>query len=267
MSISALLKEVQDSRNDSQQSSFNGYLEDYLFELDKEHYLYDRFLEIVKVYPDLRVLVDFRFNINKDVIANQIIRYKDAFKVPKRAWSCAFLLYGKTNNDNDFAIVLQGNKKEEYYLAKGIYYSLTEQKGFLSDYRNNILAVSGEANQLTTKIVHQIIEQEKTIGAIQREIDQSMFNNNDDLLKQVQSLSDKIKENINQNIAAAKNKQALIYEAIVSWFLLKKMLYVQTMVDKELQASLDNDIKKVRHKAKENADSLEFIPLSQMWRM
>jgi len=266
MSIVEIFKDVLDRRSNSSQSLFNGYLEDYLFEMDEQHILKERFRQIAEKYNDIKVIVDFRFSVNKEVIANQIIRYKDAFKVPKRAWICPFLIYGKTEKDNDFVIVVYGENKEDYFIAKGIYYSLTEQNAILSELRNNILALSGDNDHFNLEIVDQVIEDEKSIGFLQRELDQSMFNDNQQLKEKVQQYSDAIKKDIEENLLTSTSKQTTIYHAIVSWFLLKKTLYVQTMVDKNLQRELDNDIKKVRHQAKENSDSLVFIPLSEMWR-
>lgn len=266
MSIADIFQDVLDSRSDSNQSFFHGYLEDYLFEMNDDHFLKAQFSEIVDKYNDLRVIVDYRFSVNKEVIANQIIRYKDAFKVPKRAWTCPFLVYGKTEKDNDFAIIIYGNNREDYLISKGIYYCLTEQNAILSDHRNNVLALSPSQEHLNIDIVDQVIEDEKSIGYLQRELDQNMFENNEDLKEKVQLLSDSIKTNIEENIKVLTNKQSSIYHAIVSWFLLKKMLYVQTMIDKDLLREMKNDIKKVRHQAKENSDSLVFIPLSEMWR-
>lgn len=266
MSIVEIFSGILDKRSNSNQSFFNGYLEDYLYEIEDDHVLKNRFTQIVEKYNDLKIVVDFRFSVNKDVIANQIIRYKDAFKVPKRAWVCPYLVYGKTDKEKDFVVIVNGENKQDYFTSKGIYYCLTEQNAILSDYRNNVLALSANEEHFNLEMIDQVIEDEKSIGFIQRELDQKMFENNADLKAQVQQLSDSIKEGVENNDPSSTSKQATIYHAIVSWFLLKKMLYVQTMVDKELQRELDNDIKKVRHQAKENADSLVFIPLSEMWR-
>lgn len=266
MSIVEIFSGILDNRSNSNQSFFNGYLEDYLFEMENDHLLKNRFTQIAEKYNDLKIIVDFRFSVNKEVIANQIIRYKDAFKVPKRAWVCPYLLYGKTDKDKDFVIIVNGESKQDYYVSKGIYYCLTEQSAILSEYRNNVLALSASEEHFNLEMIDQVIEDDKSIGFIQRELDQKMFESNTDLKEKVKLLSDAVKENVEQNVLSSTSKQSTIYHAIVSWFLLKKMIYVQTMVDKDLQRELDHDIKKVRHQAKENSDSLVFIPLSEMWR-
>jgi hypothetical protein len=261
------LQDVMDQRSDSTQSYFHGYLEDYLRELELDDNMKEVFSEIVSEDPSIKIIVDYRYSINREVIANQIIRYKDAFKVPKRAWVCPYLLYGKTQGENDFAVVITSSNEEDYLIAKGIYYSLTEQGAIFADYRNNLVAMSSDPNELTLERFMQLIHQEKTIGAIQRELDAMHFKNNEELLEKAQNNAKAIKDKAVEVMVESSNKQAIIYQTITSWFLLKKMVYVQTMMDKDLLFQLDNDIKKLRHQAKQNVDSLLFIPLSEMWRL
>ena len=60
----------------------------------------------------------------------------------------------------------------------------------------------------------------------------------------------------------------IIYEMIQKWFLLKKVCYVQYMVSKDLLNSVhEGNIKKQRNQAKVNADSIVFVPYSELWRM
>lgn len=267
MSITEQLQNVMDHRGDSIQSYFHGYLEDYIEELDIDNRLKETFGKIASAYPSIRVVVDYHFSINREVIANQIIRYKDAFKVPKRAWVCPFLLYGKTHDDSDFAIIITHDKEADYLIAKGIYYSLTEQGAIFADYRNNLVAMSSDEHEFTFERISQLIEQEKTIGAIQRELDGMHFKNNEELVELAQNNARTIKADAIEALVDVSNKQAIIYQTITSWFLIKKMVYVQTMMDKDLFHHLDSDIKKLRYQAKQNVDSLLFIPLSEMWRL
>ena len=267
MSIMERLADVKDQRSDSTQSLFHGYLEDYVREMEEDNHLKEVFEAIAGEDPSIKIIVDYRYSINKEVIANQIIRYKDAFKVPKRAWICPYFIYGITQAESEYAIVITNNGEADYLLAKGIYYSLTEQDADFADYRNNLVAMSSSPDELTSERIFQLIHQEKTIGAIQRELDNMHFKTNEELVEKAQSNANSIKEKAVETMVESPNKQTIIYQTIVSWFLLKKMIYVQTMMDKDLLHQLDSDIKKLRHQAKQNVDSLLFIPLSEMWRL
>ncbi len=267
MSIEAILNEILDERKGSNECDFNGYLEDHVSDMSDEDPLKALFAGLVESDPHLRIMVNYRFKINKDVIANQIIRYKDAFKVPKRALLCPYVLYGKTINDRDVVLIIYGEQKEDYLYAKGVYYSLTEQGSIFADHRNDVLTVCGSPDFLTIELVTTMLSEEKSLGALQRDLDAKVFNDNDELVAIAQDMSNVLRENALGQLPVTSNKQELIYQTIVKWYLLKKMLYVQTMVDKNLLRDLDQDIKKVRQRAKENADSLIFIPLSEMWRI
>lgn len=59
----------------------------------------------------------------------------------------------------------------------------------------------------------------------------------------------------------------MIYSLVVRWFLLKKVVYVQYMVNKDmLQNVHEGNIKKQRNQAKINADEIPFISYSELWR-
>ena len=267
MSITTMMDEILDLRRGSNDSDFNGYLEDYVFDLDDEYPLKQIFSQIAQEHQNLKIIVNYRFKINKEVIANQIIRYKDAFKVPKRALVCPYIIYGKTINDRDVALIICGAAANDYLFAKGFYYSLTDQNSIFANNRNDILALSATPELLSLELIDKMLSEEKSIGALQRDLDTRLFTNNQELVTITQRISNELKEYIVTAIPGSTNKQELIYHAILKWFLLKKMIYVQTMVDKNLLRDLDNDIKKVRQRAKENADSLIFVPLSEMWRI
>ena len=70
-----------------------------------------------------------------------------------------------------------------------------------------------------------------------------------------------------EQLREAQDKEACIYSLVVRWFLLKKVVYVQYMVNKDmLQNVHEGNIKKQRNQAKINADEIPFISYSELWR-
>ena len=64
-----------------------------------------------------------------------------------------------------------------------------------------------------------------------------------------------------------EDKYEMIREYIVKWFLLKKVLYVQYMLNKDfLQNVHEGNVRKQRNQAKINADEIAFISYSSLWR-
>ena len=70
-----------------------------------------------------------------------------------------------------------------------------------------------------------------------------------------------------EKINAAENSEDCIRALVVSWFLLKKVVYVQFMVNKDILEKVhEGNIKKQRNQAKTNADEIPFVSYSDCWR-
>ena len=64
-----------------------------------------------------------------------------------------------------------------------------------------------------------------------------------------------------------EDKYEMIREYIVKWFLLKKVLYVQYMLNKDFLTNVhEGNVRKQRNQAKINADEIAFISYSSLWR-
>ena len=85
---------------------------------------------------------------------------------------------------------------------------------------------------------------------------------NDDTHSKVDSIIeafDKLKD--------VEDKYEMIREYIVKWFLLKKVLYVQYMLNKDFLTNVhEGNVRKQRNQAKINADEIAFISYSSLWR-
>ena len=93
MPIFATLSQKLDSRKNGDDCNFNGYLEDYLnLDAELDPVLREAFTEIQKDDPDTRICVGLRSEINNNAISNQIIRYKDIFKLEGKAMTFPYIL-------------------------------------------------------------------------------------------------------------------------------------------------------------------------------
>lgn len=102
---------------------------------------------------------------------------------------------------------------------------------------------------------------------MQREADRNRFSNYEQLKKDALDEAEAVKENAETELREAEDKEAMIYSLVVRWFLLKKVVYVQYMVNKDmLQNVHEGNIKKQRNQAKINADEIPFISYSELWR-
>ena len=233
MAIYQILEEIKDVRKEGELCDFNGYLEDYLEVIDssEDQPMKDILHALFEENHDLKICVNLRADINRQVISNQIIRYKDAFKLQGHPVICPVIIYGK-QDDAERALILVQHSDRSYLYAKGLYYTLTEPYSFLADCKNELVAVTAESVDGVLATFRKLFSVKA--GALQRE---------------------------------AEDKEAMIYSLVVRWFLLKKVVYVQYMVNKDmLQNVHEGNIKKQRNQAKINADEIPFISYSELWR-
>lgn len=265
MDLKSYFDEIKDQRSENPTSSFNGYLEDYLNIIGDDHALYETFKALSERDETLKIVVDLNFTVNKKNVANQIIRYKDAFKIPASLWTCPYILYGKPNDRNSYAIILAGESELDYLLSKGMYFTMTEIDAPLHPFRNKMLTTISDPAYFNLELFDKVLNHEVSIGRLQKSLDNQLFEDNQALLDQALVLSNEITEAI-ENDVDQEDYEERIYQTIIKWFLLKKTLYVQTMIDYDLRESFEGDLKAMRTLAKSHVDAIQFIPLAIMWR-
>lgn len=264
MALMQILEAVKDIRKEGTDCDFNGYLEDYIETLEETTVLKECLQAILEKNADMKVCVNYRFAINKEVISNQIIRYKDSFKLQGKPVVCPLILYGN-DKDNDRGLILMENASEAYLFAKGIYYCLTEPMSPFVDAKNEIVAMVATDAESVVKIFDRLFSYKA--GALQRELDRKAYPDYEQLKMDAITVANELKETAAEKIQQASDAEGCIRELVVSWFLLKKVVYVQYMVSKDLLERVhEGNIKKQRNQAKTNADEVPFISYSDCWR-
>lgn len=261
------LTQILDQRKGNPNCEFNGFLEDYVASLEEDHPQIQLFRKILEKDCDFRILVHYRFNINHELISNQIIRYKDIQKIPAYQFDLPYLVYGQNEDKELCGLILLEGKEDAYILAKGYYLALTEQGSILEAVKNQCVSCNTEHPNLF-KAMDKLHDDHLKAGAVQRMLDSDIFCNYQDLLEVVQGVSIKVQNKVKDFIKSVENKEAVIYPAVVHWFLLKKMVYVHTMMNRNLLLQdCEGDVRKQRHLAKLNSDHVQFLMYSEMWRM
>lgn len=261
------LTQILDQRRGNPNCEFNGYLEDYVASLDENHPQIQLFKTILEKDCDFRILVNYRFNINHNLISNQIIRYKDIQKIPDYQFVCQYFVYGLDGRKELCGLILIDGNEDAYVLAKGYYLAMTEQGSLLESIKNQVVSCNTKHPNLF-KAMDKLHQEHLKAGAVQRMLDSDIFSNYDQLLELIQGISVNVQDQVKDTIHTAENKEKVIYPAVVSWFLLKKMVYVHTMMNRNLLLqTCEGDVRKQRHLAKLNADHVQFLMYSEMWRM
>ncbi|MEG0314810.1 MAG: hypothetical protein RR646_06080 [Erysipelotrichaceae bacterium] len=272
MAIFDILSGMKDSRSEEPKCSFNGYLEDYLLKIEDEEELkeeYDLLSEIFKIDDSLKIAKDLALNINVQAIANQIIRYKDSFKLSPGTIKIPYIIYGNFNNVQRAIILVKGERKE-YVNAKALYYLMSEPDNEFEGTSNEVVAMN--FNKTNIKVVVEMTERffnklDKA-GNMQRSLDRIEFASFKEMYEEIVRSNKIIKDDLNEQIINSSDANATINGIIAQWFLYKKFTYVQYMMDKNLlRSEHENNVKKQRQKAKELSDGVDFISFSELWKI
>lgn len=268
MSVCEILRAKVDERKQGNDCSFNGYLEDYLsmdnVELDGT--LKEAFEMILKEEPDAKIITSLKHEISKDAVSNQIIRYKDIFKLSSRPLVTPYIIYAEHEDGESRALLILPYSKANYLYGKGMYYCLTEPGSEFTEVKNEIVSIVSESSEEIARVFSEMFVEKA--GAIQRTLDKKFFANYEELKATALNAAEEEKKNAAEVLPALEDRTYQIYQYVVHWFLLKKVLYVQYMVNKTiLKTEHDGNIKKQRNQAKVNADSVAFLSYSEMWRL
>lgn len=246
---------------------FNGYLEDYLAmdSVNLSDDLMEAFDYLIGIDPSIKLCVGLKLDINNDVISNRIIRYKDAFKICSQALIYPYIVYGKNRNDEDRAIIITQGGFKELIRAKGLYFCISEPGSSFEACRNEMVGVCDDYQNIF-KLV--FIDNDK-VGNIQRNYDRHFYSDYEELKSKALELAQNLKTNFHENIkmVAVADKEKTIKDYVVLWFFIKKILYVQYMMNKNFLTGIHHgDLKEQRSVAKNNADSVPFLSYFEMWR-
>ncbi len=267
MPICTMLNDKLDSRKNGDDCQFNGYLEDYLNleETELDPVLKEAFTAIQQNEPETKICVGLRSVINRDAISNQIIRYKDIFKLEGKALTFPYILYAK-KEEEERALLVVPYTDYGFMIAKGLYYCMTEPGSEYIDCKNEIVAVCSNSAELIAKTFSDMFVQRA--GSLQRSLDSAHYNNYEELKTAALKAAEDLKQDAFDVLGTLTERTERIRQYVIDWFLLKKVLYVQYMVNKNILNSVhEGNVKKQRNQAKLNADEVAFLSFSEMWRI
>ena len=258
------LRQVPDQRSGAVNCSYNGSIQEYLESTTLEEPLRDLFGQLSETMDESYVMVDYRFDVHHELISNQIIRYKDVQKLPEHSFLLPFLVYA-LKGDALYTLILVEGESVAYMISKGLFLAITEQGGLLESLKNQCVAANTN-HPLLLEAWHRFSMGQKA-GAVQRYLDQAIFSSYEGLQEQLQAMSAQLQEDVKARLKDNGERALVIYDAVVQWFLFKKVAYVHTMMNRNLLLrECEGDIKKQRHQAKLNADKIQFLMYSEMWR-
>ena len=250
-------------------SALGGYdepLRDYIKEENEDDGLNPFFCDLNAISDDLMICTDLPVKINRKSVSNQIIRYKDAFKLVDGAIRVPYVIYWK-DSDSEKAVLLSDS---DYIEAKGMYYCLTDQGSPLGEYRNDMLCMClrKDTSDDVLKSISDFHQGSKAAGAIQRQYDHRYLKNVDDMKEMCVSMAQKTWDDAIAVLPDLQEKGSIINNAIGRVFLLKKAIYVQYMSSRELlNTRHEGNVKMQRQFAKAYCDEVPIVSMSSLWRL
>ena len=264
MSVGDILEQ---KKNNGLDCRFNGYLEEYLDVQNDD--LSNDFLEvlksILKEFPQIRICVDLQASINSSTISNQMIRYKDIFKLEGKPMVIPFFLYLEKGTKQR-ALLICDEPQYSYLYAKGLFYCLSEPESEFASCKNDIVAIGNDSEIDLVDLLHTMFDEK--CGLLQRKLDHKFFQGYGNLKNDALLAANQLRLEAPLILEDLYDRKQKICFYVTHWFLLKKVLYVQYMVNKNLlNAHHGGDIRQQRAQAKKNADEIVFIPYSDLWRV
>ena len=247
-----------------QQCSYNGTLSDYLKENEvADEALLQAFKTISSTDPDVRIVTDLKGSVKLDNISNRIIHYRDISKLAGSPVVYPYLIYARYG-EADQAMLVLPYEEGGYLYARGYYYCMSEAGSQFYEDRNEILEIcTPNADEIVSS--WERLKKEKA-GLIQRQLDRTCFKNYDELKEKAVEAGEALKARAAAELIETEDKAPLIASYVVRWFLLKKLVYVQYMVNKNIRSAIhEGDIHKQRNQARINADDIPFMSYRSMW--
>ncbi len=256
--------EILSQQNGDAEYSYNGLLSEYLEqETELPDAIREAFAQIAEAEPDTRIVCNLKGAVKLDAISNRIIHYRDISKLEGNPIVYPFILYSK-GEEADRAMLVVPYEPYGYLYARGYYYCLSEAGSQFYDVRNEVLEVCFDNSADIVNSWNRL--KEEKAGMIQRQLDRRQFRNYDNLKEQAMAAAEALKKDAAEILLNVQERSELIRYYIVRWFLLKKVLYVQYMVNKNIRSSVhEGDIHKQRNQARINADEVPILSYRQMW--
>ena len=223
----------------------------------------EAFTAIAEAEPDVRIIKDLKGTVKLDAISNRIIHYRDIGKLDGTPVIYPYIVYD-TVDGVDHAMLVVPFEEYGYLYARGFYYCLSEAGSEFYDVRNEILEIS--EREASTIVDNWNRLKTNKAGVIQRRLDKKLFLNFEELRSMAMKAGQALKEEAAQVLPELEERTWHIRSYVVRWFLLKKMLYVQYMVNKNIRTTVhDGDIHRQRNQARLIAEDVPFMSYREMW--
>ena len=250
----------------SGECAFNGYLQDYVREYEiPDKAVREAFTRIAEQFPEVHICAGLRLPVSRESVANRIIRYGDILQTGDLPVTVPYILYMERHGQQRALAVIPYSRYSALY-AKGLFYCLSEQGAEFENDRNELLTITSPGYKEIVYAVRALFEQKASV--LQRRLDIRSFRDYEAVFHDACEAAEKLCENMAERLRTEGDPQKTVQDAVLKWFLLKKTVYVQYLMNRDILYTEHNgDRKAQRTAAKIRSDRIRTIPYRKLCRM
>ena len=238
--------------------TFNGYLADYLKTGGTEDgIIREAFTQIAKDEPDIRICAGLSCAVSKVTVSN--MKYSDITRVSPYPVVVPYILYLRSRGLQRALVILP----EEPYCglyAKGLFYCLTEQGSLFEEDRNELATITAGRVRSILFAVENLFLLKASV--LQRRLDTRSFTDYDLLLRDAVNASRYLCKMVQES--RQNGEKPDMADAVRRWYYLKKLVYVQYLMNKEVLEHVHNgDRKEQRKQARQYSERICTLPYTK----
>lgn len=257
----AVCTKLLEKRKEAGECEYNGYLQEYMQDHDLDPVLQRAFVQIAEELPEMHLCAGLRSHLSASSVTNRIIRCGELLQINERPLYIPYILYDTHRGSQRALFVFPYEPYGELY-ARGLFYCLTEQGAEFEQERNEIVYIASSRAKDIIFAANAMHDQKASI--LQRRLVQNAFSNTNVIYYKACQAAQSLQEDACHTIRTHADATGLV----LRWFYLRKLVYVQYLMDKTiLQNEHNGDKKAQRSAAKVRADSLACISYKKLCRM
>ena len=262
----AVCKKLLEKSVNSGECTYNGWLQDYVREQEiPDRAVREAFVRIAEQFPEVHICAGLCLPVSRESVANRIIRCGDILQTGERPVEVPYILYLERHGQQRALVVLPYSRYSPLY-AKGLFYCLSEQGAEFESDRNELLTITCPGHKEIVYAIRALFEQKASV--LQRRLDIRSFADYEAVFNDACEAAEKLCAGMAERLRTEGDPEQTVKDTILKWFLLKKLVYVQYMMSRDILYTVHNgDRKAQRTAARVRSERIRTIPYRKLCRM
>ena len=225
----------------------------------------EAFARIAEQFPEMHICAGLSLPVSRESVANRIIRYGDILQTGERPVKVPYILYMERHGQQRALAVLPYSRTSPLY-AKGLFYCMSEQGAEFENDRNELLTATCPGHREIVYAVRALFEQKASV--LQRRLDVRSFADYEAVYRDACEAAEKLCADTAERLRTEGDPEETVRDTVLKWFLLKKLVYVQYLMNRDILYTVHNgDRKAQRTAARLRSEKIRTIPYRKLCRM